>query len=188
MCGSRETYEKVVAYILANRADANVDEERATLVVELVKAGIRKEINDDPDKYAVFLRTAVVNHWCGKQLNVDVQDVRNMANTGKVKCFDASAKRYPTTSGSSLRASGILFVGENVSARHTVRVPILTMSGENTVKVAGYCEDGELTAAIRVKRARLHSAADLRLGTVDAPGEPADTGDPVGWYDPAEGV
>lgn len=193
MCGSRETYEKVIGYILANRADANVDEERATLVVELVKAGIRKEINDDPDKYAVFIRTAVMNHWCYKQLRVDVQDVRNMANTGKVTCFDASVKRYPGSSTSNLRASGILFVGENVPVRETVRVPILTMSSESTVKVAGYVEDEILTETIRRRRARSHAAEDLRLAEAAAPAAPVVSAsvpeDPCDdYYDPAEDI
>lgn len=188
MCGSREMYEKVIAYILANRADANVDEERATLVVELVKAGIRKEINDDPDKYAVFIRTAVVNHWIGKQLRIDLQDVRNMVNTGKITCFDASVKRYPVSSSNNLRASGILFVGDRISTLYTAKVPILTLSGENTVKVAGYFEDGDLTAEIRARQSNLHSAADLRLGTADAETDAETDGETSDWYDPAEGV
>lgn len=198
-CGSQEIYEQVIEQVLASRADANVDDERAILAVELVKAGIRKELNnDDPEKYAVFIRTAVINHWIGKQLRIDLQDVRNMVNTGKITCFDPSIKRYPLSSSNDLRASGILFVGDRIPTSSTIKVPILTMSSENSVKIIGYCEDGILTEAIRKRQAERDSAEALRLATPpEKPGlaaiaaTPAQAADPDpydDYYDPAEDI
>ena len=176
-----------------------MDDERAILAVELVKAGIRKELNnDDPEKYAVFIRTAVINHWIGKQLRIDLQDVRNMVNTGKITCFDPSIKRYPLSSSNDLRASGILFVGDRILTFSTIKVPILTMSSENSVKIIGYCEDGILTEAIRKRQAERDSAEALRLATPpEKPGlaaiaaTPAQAADPDlydDYYDPAEDI
>ena len=164
MCGNTALYEQVIDQVLASRADANVDDERAILAVELIKGGIRKELNnDDPEKHAVFIRTAVMNHWIGKQLRIDLQDIRNMVNTGKITCFDPAIKRYPNTSSSDLRASGILFIGDRIPTFQTIKVPILTMSSENCVKVIGYYEDETLTEFIRKRQAERDSAEALRL-------------------------
>ena len=166
MCGSTEVYEQVIEQVLTSRTEANVDDERAVLAVELIKDGIRKELNgEDPDKYAVFIRKAVIDFWLKRQLQIEMQDLRNMVNTGKISCFDPKIKRYPNTSSNNLRASGILFVGDKIPTFTTVKVPILSMSSESHVKVAGYFEDEPLTEAIRERQTERDAAEAARLNT-----------------------
>ena len=121
-----------------------------------------------------------------------------MVNTGKITCFDPSIKRYPLSSSNDLRASGILFVGDRIPTFSTIKVPILTMSSENSVKIIGYCEDEILTEAIRKRQAERDSAEALRLATPpEKPGlaaiaaTPAQAADPDpydDYYDPAEDI
>lgn len=162
MSGTKERYEQVIESVLTNRADANVDAERAILAVENIKDCIKKSLENcnDPDNYCVFLRNAVVN-YCVRILNgIDIQDIRNMVNTGKIDCIDPKIKRYPRTHSSALIASGILFIGSHVSVfGNTVKVPILTMSSEKSVKVAGYVEDELLVKVVQERQAAAEARA-----------------------------
>lgn len=111
MAGSKNAYMTVVNDLMKSRDDANVDEERAIQVVEIIKNELRAHLKEDPDHRVVFIRTGLVEYWL-RDIEVKVQDVRNMINTGRVTCFDTRIRRYPESSKSNLRSSGLLFYGE----------------------------------------------------------------------------
>lgn len=171
VCGSQERYDRVIEYVLSCRNEANVDEERAVIAVETIKDGIKKVTEKDADNLCVFIRSAVINYWM-RNINekVDVQDLRNMVNTGKISCIAPSVKRYPRTHSSPYVASGVLFIGEHVSVfGGAVDVPILTMSGRDTVKAIHTIRDEVLGAEIdRRQKAEAAAKAAAENPFIDA--------------------
>ena len=164
MAGSQEVYEQVVEQVLTSRNDANVDEENAVLAVETIKEIISDALDTrDPDAHVCFLRTNLVNKVLGKTLHIDIQDVRNMVNTGRITCIRRDIRRYPTSSSSELRSSGILYIGENVSTEANVRVRILGLNkNDNAVEITkdrGGFEDTALTSELRAARVAAEQAA-----------------------------
>lgn len=164
MAGSQEIYERVIEQVLSNRSDANVDEENAILAVETIREVICDVLDTkSPDEFVCFLRTNLVNKVLGKALHIDTQDVRNMANTGKIACVRRDIRRYPRTSRTSYRASGILFVGSDVSTAQNVRVRILGLNKDympvEVTKECGGIEDAVLTAELRAAKTVAEQAA-----------------------------
>lgn len=164
MAGSQEVYERVVEQVLANRSDANVDEENAILAVETIKEIICDTLDTKtPDEFVCFLRTNLVNKILGKTLHIDTQDIRNMVNTGKISCVRRDVRRYPRTSRTPYRASGILFVGSEVSTAQNVRVRILGLNKDylptEVTKDCGGIEDAVLTEELRAAKTAAEQAA-----------------------------
>lgn len=154
ICGSKDRYDKVIEYVLSCRTDANVDEERAVIAVEAIKDGIKKVTEKEADNLCVFIRNAVISYWMRQiDIKVDVQDLRNMVNTGKIDCIAPSVKRYPRSHKSAYIASGFLFIGDNVSVfGGAVDVPILTMSGRDSVKAVHTIHDKVLGAEVLLRQ------------------------------------
>ena len=169
IAGTQEIYEQVIEQVLTNRNDANVDEENAVLAVETIKEIICDALHtQNPDEHVCFLRTNLINKILGKTLHIDIQDVRNMVNTGRITCLRRDMRRYPASSASKYRSSGILYIGENVSVFQNIRVRILGLNkSDNAVEVTKECggiEDLILTQEIRAARV----AAEQMAANADA--------------------
>ena len=157
MSGSQDVYEHVIEQVLSNRNEANVDEENAVLAVETIKEIISDALHtQNPDEHVCFLRTNLVNKILGKTLHIDIQDVRNMVNTGRITCVRRDMRRYPASSASKYRSSGILYIGENVSVFRNIRVRILGLNkSDNAIEITKECggiEDIVLTDEIRAAK------------------------------------
>ena len=143
MAGTCERYSRVIEAVLNSREDANVDAERAIQAVEIVRDRLRSTLkaddafntDNDPEDYCIFIRTAAVNLWLKKMLGIDVQDVRNFVNTGKIKCFLPSYRRYPRSTRSDLCSSGIMFVGSKLNVDFRVRVVIVGVVKDGVASV-----------------------------------------------------
>ena len=184
VCGSQERYDRVMDYVMASRSDANVDEERANLIVEALRDGIARVVERDVDTVCAFIRTAVVNLWLrdigGR---VDAQDLRNMVNTGKVSCILPSVKIYPRNHRLSHCARGVLFVGDRPAVTDgAVDVPILTVSGRDNVKVVHTVRDEMLGAEILRRREERKSAENpfIDVESADAAALPLVGGEGAG--------
>lgn len=174
MAGSQEIYERVIEQVLANRNDANVDEENAILAVETIKEIICDTLDTkSPEEFVCFLRTNLVNKVMSKTLHIDVQDIRNMVNTGRIKCISRDIRRYPNASTSPYRASGIMFLGSNVSTAETIRVRILGLNKDYTpieiTREEGGFPDARLTDLVRSER---NAAAQAALNATAIDVEP----------------
>lgn len=157
MAGAQETYEHVIEQVLTSRTEANVDEENAILAVETIKEIICDTLDTkNPEEHVCFLRTNLVNKILGKTIHIDVQDIRNMVNTEKIKCIRRDIRRYPNSGHSQYRASGIMFVGSSVSTFQNVRVRILGLNkNDNPVEITKECcgiEDVIITDEIKAAR------------------------------------
>ena len=173
MAGSQEAYEKTIEQTLTNRNEANVDEENAVLAVETIKDIISDVLETKyPEDHVCFLRTNLLNKYFKRSIGIDVQDVRNMANTGKIPCIKREIKRYPNSSKSSFRASGLLYVGPSVSLERTLRVRILGLNkSDNPIEITKECggvEDVVLTDELRAQRNATEQEV-LNASAIDVP-------------------
>ena len=133
ICGGEEGYRKAISSIVQMRDEANVDNENCIRVGEIVRENIARLFEgQDPDMLCVFLRNEVVNLWL-RQLNLTVQDVRNLIATKQIKCFSRKVRRYPR-SCKSAPLSGILFIGAKV--RPTPIVPVYRLRLDADMKKA----------------------------------------------------
>lgn len=179
MAGSEAAFDMAVSKILSARASINYEEERANLATETIERGIDrflKKASEHPNAHnptshemvAVWLRTAVVEHWLKPQFNIDIQTLRNMVDTGKAARFARGIKQYPRSSAYSGkgRSSGILYVGAHAEYPF---VPVLTMDGKD-VELAldiGWHHNPQLIAELAAQR-----EASGGTGTViEVPGE-----------------
>lgn len=158
MAGTQAAYDNVIEQVMANRNDANVDEENAVLAVETIEEIIHDAIGTtNASLHICFLRTNLVNKVLSKTLKIDIQDVRNMVNTGRITCIRRDVRRYPNYSMSPYRSSGILYIGKNVDLSRTVRVRILGLNKNDDVievtKECGGIEDKILTDKLREEKA-----------------------------------
>lgn len=140
VCSSKEEYRDVVDFIIETRKNINVENELATLVQETIEmrldeilkaegAHTNNSMPQHHDMVCAWIRTAVVDFWLKKQYRVDVQTLRNMADTGKTTRLLKGLKLYPKSSRSDCRASGILYVGRNPTSQY---VPIINMNKETS--------------------------------------------------------
>jgi hypothetical protein len=121
------------------RDEANVDSENCIRIQEIVTENISRTIEgNDPESLCVFLRNEVVNLWL-KQLNMNVQDVRNLIATRQLKCFSRKVRRYPRSRNSS-PLSGVLFIG--AKARPVPVVPVYRLRLDADMKKAEKYGDG----------------------------------------------
>lgn len=164
MSGSVNSYNTTIDYIMKARSDANVDEERAIQVVEIIKNEIQSHLKTDPETVVAFLRSNLVEYWL-KDVEIHVQDIRNMINTGRITCFDPEIRRYPTSSANNLRSSGLMFYGENIPVFGALGVPILGMLRRGVPTTVGTVVDDviarEVSRRATEKRARDEAEAKL---------------------------
>lgn len=161
MAGSQEVYEQVIKRVLETRDDANVDEENAVLAVELLKEVIAEVVGGNADECVAFVRANVINKILGKSYNMDTQDIRNMVNTGRIKCIEKNIRRYPSSSSSPLRATGVMMVGSNVSLFQPTRVFIVGLDKYEKPKLMnpGGLEDLVLYEELKQRKAAVESLA-----------------------------
>lgn len=95
-------------------------------------------------------------------LDIRVQDIRNMANTGRITCIDQKIRRYPETSRSNLRSSGIMFYGDNPAVFGTINVPIFGMLKKGIGSLIGAVEDKVITARVQQRNEEREREAQLR--------------------------
>lgn len=178
MAGTQKTYEHVINNVLIQRNEANVDEENAVLAVETIEGIISDALDTEtPNRHVCFLRTNLIDKFLRKTLHIDVQDVRNMVNTGRITCIRRNLRRYPLSSSSKYRSSGILYIGENVSTFENVRVRILGLDNNDKVyevtKECGGIEDLVLTDEIRSSKIAAEQMAAnanaIDVTPIDAP-------------------
>lgn len=163
MAGTRERYDRVIDAVLNSREDANVDAERAVQAVEIVRDRLRKALKEyerdhttkddhfdtDPEEYCIFIRSAAMNLWLKKMLSIDIQDVRNFVNTGKITCFHPSYRRYPKSTRNELCSSGIMYIGDNLHLCDFLRVLIVGVVKDGVASVIH--TDGKLYDAVLAK-------------------------------------
>lgn len=154
IAGSDEAYRNAIDAVMSSRDDANVDEERAILAVEIIKNKIQEifesasgtdgtvvKRDTDPEHWAVFIRSQAVDFWLRKTAGIIVQDLRNMVNVGRISCIDKKIRRYPASSTSKWRMSGIMFYGESIQLDNAIWVPIIGMTGEARCGIVTIIED-----------------------------------------------
>ena len=156
MAGSVNAYNAAIGDLNKARNDANVDEERAIQVVEIVKNELQTILKHDPEQDVVFIRSNVIDYWM-KDIDVRVQDIRNMINTGRITCFDQNIRRYPSSSRSDLRSSGLLFYGTHVATMIMVCVPIIGMLRKGVFSIVGTVQDEIATNEVRRREAEQRS-------------------------------
>lgn len=102
-CRDTDEYSSVVKLIAQNKAETNVEEERAKQVEEVLRYHLIEmqsvpRINPDVDR--VFIRSEVLEAWLKREnafkddRNI-VQTVRNLANVGLLPVIDKKVRRYP---------------------------------------------------------------------------------------------
>lgn len=138
-CGSPEATMNVLDHIANIRADSNVDEEQARVIIDDFNHNLSKlGLETTP----AFIVSRVVNSWGGSALsglhqNADkskrelpIQAIRQLAKIGLIKQVDESIKRWPVSSRSGSRYSGVAwnFNGYNHSAT------LVYMDAEGVVK------------------------------------------------------
>lgn len=164
MAGDVGAYEFVMSDLKKSRDEANVDEDRAIRIVEIIKNELRSLLKEDPDAHVAFIRSNLVEYWMNSlnDLDIRVQDIRNMANTGRITCIDQKIRRYPETSRSNLRSSGIMFYGDNPAVFGTINVPIFGMLKKGVGSLIGAIEDKVITARVQQRNEEREREAQLR--------------------------
>ena len=133
LCGGEDGYRSAIANIVQMRDEANVDTENCIRIQEIVCENIARVFEgQDPEMLCVFLRNEVVNLWL-KQLNMNVQDVRNLIAIKQLKCFSRKVRRYPR-SNKQTPLSGVLFVG--AKAMPVPNVPVYRLRLDADMKKA----------------------------------------------------
>lgn len=177
MAGSEEDFNIATQYILSKRKDINFEGELADLVTEAIEMNIDRwlaKAAQHPNAHnptshemvAVWLRTAVVEHWIKPQFKTDMQTLRNMVDTGKTTRFARGIKQYPKSSAycGKGRSSGILYVGSRVEYPY---IPVLTLLDKD-VELApdiGWHHNPGLIAELVAER----EAAERGAGAIDVP-------------------
>lgn len=163
MAGSVAAHEFVMGDLKKSRDEANVDEDRAIRVVEIIKNELRTLLKEEPDTHVVFIRSNLVEYWMNSlnDLNVRVQDIRNMANTGRITCIDQNIRRYPESSRSNLRASGVMFYGDNIPLFGTLQIAIYGMLKKGFGSLIGAVQDEKITKEMTARHERREHEAQL---------------------------
>lgn len=157
MVGSRAAFDRAISHIQVTRSNINYEGEMAGLATEAIEMNIDRWLAkqaqhpnlNTPTSHAmvaVWLRTAVVDHWLKPQFRIDTQTLRNMVDTGKTTRFLRGLKRYPRSSAFD-RTSGILYFGPQVQFPY---IPVLTLIGKD-VELApdiGWHHNPELIAEL----------------------------------------
>ena len=102
-CRDTDEYSNVVKLIAQNKAETNVEDERAKQIEEVLRYHLIEvqsvpRINPDTDR--VFIRSEVLETWLKREnafkddRNI-VQTVRNLANVGLLTVIDKKVRRYP---------------------------------------------------------------------------------------------
>lgn len=163
MAGGVEAYTATVNDLMKSRDDANMDEDRAIQVVEIIKNELRTALKDDPDQHVVFIRSNLVDWWmlnAGKDINI--QDIRNMVNTGRISCIDPEIRRYPNSSRSNLRSSGLMFYGDNIPIFGNLQVSIWGMHRKGVPSLIGAVEDSLITREMQRRAEERERERNLR--------------------------
>lgn len=148
MCGSAEAFDAAMEHMMAMRKNANVDMERALNIVDEVRDQLKKTITGfNPDTGIAFIRSDVMNHWV-KSMKMDMQDVWNMVNSRQIEIFHREIKAFPSYTHHPLHRRGIMYIGPNVLPESADKVPILRLTGEKSVVLAGEAEGGRLRARL----------------------------------------
>lgn len=109
---------------LSNRASHYaLDAERNCRVRETIRANIERLVGPC-DKVIVFLRSEVVNAWV-KPFGLTIEDVRNLAACGILTDFLPHIRRFPASSHSPERSSGIMFKGNGADFGDCADIPII---------------------------------------------------------------
>lgn len=169
MAGSVAAYNLAIVDVRRSRDEANVDEDRANRVVEIIENELKSLLKEDPSHRVVFIRSNLVEYWMNNlnDLNVRVQDIRNMVNTGRIDCIDPSVRRYPQSSSNGLRSSGILFFGDRASvASCTGRaypVAVVGMLRKGDASLVGVVADEKIYDEVRQReeKRKLETEASL---------------------------
>lgn len=153
MCGSVEIYNSVIASLLQDRDSANVDSEIAIQAEEIVRDGLKKVMqsheNPNIDQQVFFIRVRALEFWLKKPLGISFQDLRNMANIGRLRSFLREPVRFPQSSDSPYRASGLVFVGKKpiLDTKYNARgEPVVTCK----VNIIGMLEDGKIVRIVQI--------------------------------------
>ena len=114
-CRDTDEYSNVIKLITQDKAETNVEEERAKQIEEVLRYHLIEvqsvpRINPDADR--VFIRSEVLEAWLKREnafkddCNI-VQTVRNLANVGLLQIIDKKVRRYPWKGNN--RRSGVLW-------------------------------------------------------------------------------
>lgn len=114
-CRDTDEYSNVIKLITQDKAETNVEEERAKQIEEVLRYHLIEvqsvpRINPDADR--VFIRSEVLEAWLKREnafkddRNI-VQTVRNLANVGLLQIIDKKVRRYPWKGNN--RRSGVLW-------------------------------------------------------------------------------
>lgn len=104
-CRDTDEYSDVIKLITQDKAETNLEEERAKQIEEIIRyhlIEIQTAPRINPDRDCVFIRTEIVEGWLKKENNIFyndrsiVQTVRNLANVGLLSMIDKRYKRYPS--------------------------------------------------------------------------------------------
>lgn len=102
-CRDTDEYSNVVKLIAQNKAETNVEDDRAKQIEEVLRYHLIEvqsvpRINPDTDR--VFIRSEVLETWLKRENAFEgdrniVQTIRNLANVGLLPVIDKKVRRYP---------------------------------------------------------------------------------------------
>ena len=161
MCGTLENYEACMSVMLAQRDGANADYEDARQVQETIRLNFAESGVPIPDNSVVFVRCEAYRDWLKDAgIRVSTADIRSYIRSGKMPNFMNDMFQFPSTHSRERwygvpRATGVLWIGNNVNEANFQGVAVIGRTGKDTFGVVNSLsltasrEDEEILAEIR---------------------------------------
>ena len=111
------------ARLTSKTAPYALDAERNCRAMEAIRENISR-LAGPCDALLVFVRSEIVNRWV-KPFGMTIEDVRNLAACGIYTEFIPHIRRFPASSHSPERASGIMFKGRDAKLGGCAEIPVI---------------------------------------------------------------
>lgn len=115
MCGDEDTYKYVIGQLRESKESANVELDECHQLIDCIRANLADINGISPSRDCVWIYSDLFKFWTQDLFDrrITCQDCRNFAREGMTPHFDQNLDRFPRSSSSDLRRSGVMWIGEN---------------------------------------------------------------------------
>ncbi|NLT15573.1 MAG: hypothetical protein GXY05_14670, partial [Clostridiales bacterium] len=115
MCGDEDTYKYVISQLRESKESANVELDECHQLIDCIRANLADINGISPSRDCVWIYSDLFKFWTQDLFDrrITCQDCRNFAREGMTPHFDQNLDRFPRSSSSDLRRSGVMWIGEN---------------------------------------------------------------------------
>ncbi len=135
MCQNESEYAAAISGIMAQREEANVEQEIARQCGEIIALKLQELFGAGhyAENIVAFIRYEIIDLWLSDlRPHTKMQDVRNYAKIGLIKEIDTEIRRYPksgTGPRSALRSTGLMWIGRDCTKENFKHVVIIGRGG-----------------------------------------------------------